>query len=231
MKRFVALMAGMIILATSGGCYTVTGGPLTPAQKADELARKVALASGGQLWPRVSSVSFTLVVREGGNVKLSRSHLWNLRNGTDIITVGGKATTIDVAHPASDDSADADLQKAFTEDTQWLMTPLRLFAPGVKREYLGRRELLGKNYEVLHLSFDESKNMTPNPGDAYDLYVDPLTNLITFSDYIPSTVSPAQDLERATWEDYVHSGGFVLSTLHRLANKTVVLENLSMAVE
>lgn len=231
MKQLFALASTIVILLTTAGCVTIAGGTTTGAQKADELARNVALASGREVWPRVSAVSFTYVIREGDQVKLSRAHLWNVKTGIDVITTGGKTTTIDLNNPIADDTADAELQKAWAEDTQWLMTPLRLFAPGVKREYLGHREIAGKSYEVLHLSFDSKKAITPAIGDQYDLYVDPYTNLIAYSDYIPAEVSTTQDFERATWEDYRHSGGLTMAAKHRLATKTITFENLSFAAE
>lgn len=231
MKQLLTLSISFVILLTGIGCVTIAGGTTTGAQKADELARNVALASGREVWPRVSAVSFTYVVHEGDQAKISRAHLWNVKTGIDVITAGGKTTTIDLNNPIADDPADADLQKAWAEDTQWLMTPLRLFAPGVKREYLGRREIAGKSYEVLHLSFDAKKAITPEQGDQYDLYIDPYTNLIAYSDYIPAEVSASQDFERATWEDYRHPGGLTMSAKHRLATKTITFENLSFAVE
>jgi hypothetical protein len=106
-----------------------------------------------------------------------------------------------------------------------------LFAPGVKREYLGRRDIAGKSYEVLHLSFDDKQAIPATPGDQYDLYVDPYTNLIAYSDYIPAEVTATQDFERATWEDYRHPGGLVLAAMHRMATRTIVYENLSVSVE
>jgi hypothetical protein len=231
MKRVLALSIALMIVVMTGGCVAIAGGTITGAQKADELARNVAQASGRDVWPRVSSVAFTFVVREGENVKVSRSHLWNVRTGVDVITVAGKTTTININNPTADDPADAELQKAWSEDTQWLLTPLRLFVPGVKREYLGQREVAGKMYEVLHLSFDDKKAVPPAAGDQYDLYVDPFTNLIAYSDYIPADKSSGEGVVRATWEDYRHSGGLTTSTLHRLPAKTITLENLSFAVE
>src|SRR5258706_7604930 len=119
MTRLLFLPAAMILLATTSGCYTMAAGPLTGEQKADEIARTVALASGRDVWPRVTTVAFTFVVREGADIKISRSHLWNVLAGTDIITVAGRTSTIDVNNPVADDPADAELQKAFAEDTQW----------------------------------------------------------------------------------------------------------------
>ena len=75
------------------------------------------------------------------------------------------------------------------------------------------------------------KAITPAIGDQYDLYVDPYTNLIAYSDYIPAEVSTTQDFERATWEDYRHSGGLTMAAKHRLATKTITFENLSFAAE
>src|SRR3954454_2394947 len=65
MKRILTLTTTFVILLTAAGCVTIAGGTTTGAQKADELARNVALASGREIWPRVSAVSFTYVVREG----------------------------------------------------------------------------------------------------------------------------------------------------------------------
>lgn len=230
MKQVLALTAALVLMVVSSGCVTIASGTVTGAQKADELARNVALASGREVWPRVSAVSFTYVVRQGDKVMLSRSHLWNVRTGTDVITVDGKTSTMNLNNPIADDPADADLQKAWADDTQWLMTPLRLFAPGVKREYLGRREIAGKSYEVLHLSFDDKKAVTPEAGDQYDLFIDPYTNLIAYSDFIPADTS-AETPVRATWEEYRHPGGLTMATLHRLPKRTISLENLSFAVE
>jgi len=229
--RLMAVAAGMMILAMAGGCVPVTGASVSGPQKADELARAVALASGRDLWPRVTTVSFAFVVREGANVKTTRQHLWNVSDGTDVITTGGKATAIDLNHPMADDPADAELQKAFAEDTQWLLTPLRLFAPGVHREYLGTREIAGKSYQVLHLSFDGDKATTPTAGDEYDLFVDPYTNLLAYSDYLPGAAATSAEPVRATWEAYRHPAGFTLASVHRIGAKTVTLENLAITLK
>ena len=71
----------------------------------------------------------------------------------------------------------------------------------------------------------------PAAGDQYDLYVDPYTNLIAYSDYLPADPSGSDEKVRATWEDYRHAGGLTTSTLHRLPTRMISLENLSFAVE
>src|SRR4051794_34828186 len=86
MKRTttVSMAAAMLmILAMTGGCYTVNAKPPTDAQRADQLARGVAMASGANNWPRATSLAFTFVVHDGQDLKVSRQHVWNIKDGTD----------------------------------------------------------------------------------------------------------------------------------------------------
>jgi hypothetical protein len=228
MKNLMMLAASVIFLAMTGGCYTVTGAPPTGAQRADDLARGVAQAAGGELWPRINTIAFTYVVREGDAVKLTRSHLWNFKTGTDTVTVGGKTTTIDLRHPNADDADQTEILKTWDDDTNWVLAPLRLFVRGVNREYVGSREIEGKRYEVLHLYF-AGPGTDPAQSDQYDLYVDPFTNVIAYSDYIPP--ANPQEPVRSTWEHYRHKSGLKLATVHRMGGKTISIEDLSVSVE
>ncbi|HEY7116487.1 MAG TPA: DUF6503 family protein [Tepidisphaeraceae bacterium] len=213
-----------LMLAMAGGCYMVNGEAPTNQQKADRLANGVELASGAAAWPSVQSIGFTFVVRDGDVVKVSRNHLWNMKAGTDTVSAGDKVTTIDLKNVDMNDPAQADAFKAWTNDSYWLLMPLKLFDGGVKREYMGRREVQGKEYEVLHLSFD---NVGMTPGDQYNLYVDPLTSLVTYWDYMPNPDTTML----ATWEQYRHDQGLVLSTYHKMGAKVITIENLSVASE
>jgi hypothetical protein len=224
MKRMISMAAGLMILVMSGGCYTVTGAKPTDAQKADELARSVTQASGANAWPRATSLAFTFVVRDGGELKVSRQHLWNIKAGTDTVSVGEKSMTVNIAKPDMDDPAKVEAFKAWTNDSYWLLAPLKLFDMGVTREYLGQREVAGKGYEALRLSF---KGVGMTPGDQYNLYIDPYTNLVAYWDYMPSS----EMTMRATWEKYRHVEGLKLATFHQMGTKTIAIENLSVASE
>jgi hypothetical protein len=220
----LALLTLTLLLATSGGCYSVQGNPPTNAQRADRLANGVALASGAAAWPNVRSIAFTFTVREGDAVRVSRSHVWDLKAGTDVVSAGDKTTTIDLKNVDPNDPAQADAFKAWTNDTYWLIAPLKLYDPGVTREYVGRREVAGKTYEVLGLSF---QNVGLTPGDRYNLYVDPYTSLIAFWDYMPNP----ETTMLASWEQYRHPQGLVLSTYHRMGPRTISIENLSVSAD
>jgi len=225
MNRFTLLpLASLTILMTAGGCYTVQNKPMTDSERADQLARGVVLASGGPAWPRVTSVSFTFAVRDGGDLKVSRTHLWDVKANTDTISSGDKTTTIDLAKKDMADPGQADAFKAWTNDSYWLLAPLKLFDGGVMRKYGGRQEVNGKTYEVLQLAF-QGVGMTP--GDQYNMYVDPLTSLVAYWDYMPNEEMKM----RATWEQYRHLAYLKLATFHQMGTKTITIENLKVASE
>jgi hypothetical protein len=224
MKRTISIAAGLILLAMTGGCYTVNAARMTDAQRADQLARSVAMASGVNNWPRATSLSFTFVVHDGNDLKVSRQHVWNIKAGTDTVSSGEKSTTVNIAKPDMNDPAQVEAFKAWTNDSYWLLAPLKLFDMGVTREALGRREVAGKTYEVLQLSF-QGVGMTP--GDRYNLYIDSFTSLVAYWDYMPS----AETTMQATWEKYRHVEGLKLATFHKMGTKTIAIENLSVASE
>jgi len=227
MKRTMTISmaaVALMFLAMSSGCYTVNAKPPTDAQRADQLARSVAMASGVNNWPRAKTLAFTFVVHDGPDLKVSRQHVWNIKDGTDTVSSGEKSTTVNIAKPDMDDPAQAEAFKAWTNDSYWLLAPLKLFDMGVTREALGRREVAGKTYEVLQLSF---KGVGMTPGDRYNMYIDPFTSLVAYWDYMPSSEMTMQ----ASWENYRHVEGLKLATFHQMGTKTIAIENLSVASE
>jgi hypothetical protein len=220
MHRLIPLLA--LVLFT--GCYTVQNKPLNSQQKADQLANGVMAASGANTWGNVRSVAFTFVVRDGGNVKLSRGHLWDVKANTDTVTVGDKSTTINLANVDPNDPAQAEAFKAWTNDSYWLLAPLKLYDGGVMRDYTGRKEIMGKTYETLQLAF---QGVGLTPGDRYNLYVDPFTSLVAFWDYMPDPDKTVQ----ASWEQYRHVQGLKLATYHQMGTKTITMENLRVVSE
>jgi hypothetical protein len=212
--------------ALAAGCqFRKPVPPPTPQEQADNLARSVAMASGAAVTSRVTSASFNFVVREGDKVLVNRSHLWDVRAKTDTVSSGGeKPVVVDTSKPAPEDAAGMAAFKAWTNDTYWLAAPFKLFDGGVTREYRGRQEVAGKEYEVLRLAF---KDVGMTPGDRYDMYIDPFTSLVAFWDYMPN----ADTTMRATWEEYKHPAGLKVSTLHHMGNKTITIENLSVTTE
>jgi hypothetical protein len=177
--------------------------PSSPAPSADELAAAVMKASGADNWSKVTRVKFTFVAGKG-----SRSHDWDVKNHTDTVTVNGKTMTAKLNAPNSDEDA----KKAFgawTNDSYWLMAPMKVMDRGVKRSVQADETIDGKTYHVLHLSF-EKVGMTPS--DQYNLFVDPETNLVRHWDYIPAKGEP----RRFTWDEYKDFNGIKLATEHKI---------------
>jgi hypothetical protein len=231
-RRLTPLLTLSLLLASAvGGCgkYEVQGEPPTNAQRADRLANGVALASGAAAIPYVRAIGFTYVVREGDTVKLARTHNWDFKNGTDTVSVGDRMVTVNLKNADTSDPAQADALNAWASDSRWLAAGLKLFDPNVRREYVGRREVEGKVYEVLGVTF-------PNPGDAppdrYNLYVDPYTSLVAYSDRLTGDgTADESTAERATWERYQHRQNLVLPTFHQLGPQVISIENLSVAAD
>jgi hypothetical protein len=230
-------MTLVLLASLAGGCsYTVQGHPPSNALRADRLANGVALASGAAALPNVRAIAFTYTVRDGDTVKLSRTHAWDVKTGTDVVSVGDKSTTIDLNHFDANDPAQLDAFKAWANDAGWVMAPYRLFEKGVTREYLGRREVLGKSYEVLGVTRPAIGEGSP---DRQNLYVDPYTSLIAFSDDAPAATTSTSDSPTPptpvaipmTWEQYRHPQNLVVSTFHRTGAQTIWIDNLSVSAD
>ena len=138
-------------------------------------------ASGAEHWPEVKHVEFRLLVDVNHEPKLNAKHDWNVAAGTDAVTWNGKTVTLHLANP----NENADTKEAFarwTDDTFWLLAPLKLRDSGVKVTYGGEFEEDDKKYPVLHVSFNNS-GLTL--ADRYNFYVDPDTHLLgqRFADF------------------------------------------------
>jgi hypothetical protein len=171
--------------------------------KATVLADAVIKASGGDNWSRVKSIHFTFNVAQGNKVLASVAHRWDVWAGTDTVTWSGKTVTVNVWSPATDDDAKA-AYKRWVNDSYWLIAPLKLKDRGVTLAHMGRQEVDGKAYEVLHLSF---AGVGLTPGDQYNLYIDPGEHLVRRWDYMPNTEKKVS----GTWSDYKDFHGLKLS--------------------
>jgi hypothetical protein len=190
-------------------------------ERADDLARKVVQASGGDVWPRVKILRFTFTVTDANKTVSSARHVWDVKAGTDTVTWEGKTVTVNIWSPPSDEDSKAAFQR-WTNDSYWLLAPLKLMDQGVRREYVGEHE----GRQVLRISF-EKVGLTP--GDQYELRIDPETHLIRSWVYMPG---PDKRVE-ATWEEYQKIDGLSLSTLHVLAGgqRTITFDRVDAEIE
>ena len=188
------------------------------------LAKDVARASGSENWGHVQSIDFTFVVEKEGKKVASAEHHWDVAAGTDEVKWKGKEVKVDLANPGTSEDQKAAYAR-WVNDSYWLLAPLKLQDRGVTTEAEGRKEMDGKSYEVLKLSFAQV-GLTPN--DQYRLYIDPQSKLVRSWDYLPK----GEKGMSGTWENYQKSGGLTLATDHRMDNGIRIrIEGLKVATK
>lgn len=178
------------------------------------LASKIMSASGVDVWPSVKRLRFTFNVADGEKTVLSARHDWNLREGTDLVTVGDKTMTAYFPEKLATLRLDEEASKAheqawkrWTNDAYWLLMPLKLLDVGTKLSPVVTTRDNPASIGRMTLSFD---GVGLTPGDQYDLTVDLRTNQIVHWFYRPG---PDRRIG-FTWEKYQMFNGLTLATEH-----------------
>lgn len=213
----------LICLVSAALTFAVTLRAQTPGA-AEQLADAVVRASGGEVWPRVKTLDFTFNVEENGKVTFSATHHWDVAAGTDAVSWGGKTAVADLKTGAATGAEAGDAQAAYkrwVNDSYWLLAPLKLRDPGTQLADKGERQIEGKTYRVLELSF---QNVGLTPGDKYNFYIDPGTHLVARWDYMPA---PGK-MVSGTWEDYRDFSGLKLAISHRFGGKRIFFTGIKV---
>jgi hypothetical protein len=179
---------------------------------AQRLAEEVMKASGSDRWSSVKRIVFTFNVVQDGKTLLSAKHDWDLTKDTDTVQWMDKRVTVDVRHPPGDGEG-KDAYQRWTNDTYWLLMPLKLKDGGIT--------LTLPEPNTLHLSF-QSVGLTP--GDQYNVHVNAKTHLPEKWDYMPASGTKTT----GTWEEYKTSGGLTLSTRHTFGDKLITISDLDV---
>jgi len=188
--------------------------------KAQQLAQEVWQANGGENWAKVKELHFTFIVEQDGKELAHAEHRWNVAAGTDHVKWKGKEVLVNLAAPPQDEDGKAAYAR-WTNDSYWLMAPLKVLDTGVKLSYEGMKESEGVPCETLRLSFAQ---VGLTPGDEYLLYIDPQTKLVRAWDYLPK----ADTVMHGTWEKYETFGGLQLATQHNFAGKIIRFEKIEV---
>lgn len=188
----------LVGLAALVGCTSPDRPPITTA--ADSLALRITQASGGlDAWDQLPVLRFDWSVGTDSSESSRTRHLWN--KAADLYRIewsGGQdstfvavfsPSTFDPDAPAgrvalngdslSGNAADERLNEAhgrYINDSYWLLAPLKVLDPGVRRELAP-----DSGHGVLALSF-EGVGLTP--GDRYWIETDPETGLMTGWTYV-----------------------------------------------
>jgi hypothetical protein len=179
---------------------------------AQRLADEVMKASGADHWSSVKRIVFTFNASKDGKPLLSAKHDWDLTKGIDKVQWADKSVTVDVCHPPSDGDG-KDAYQRWTNDTYWLLMPLKLKDGGIT--------LTSPDANTLHLSF---KGVGLTPGDQYNVYVNAKTHLPEKWDYMPASGAKTS----GSWEEYKASGGLTLATKHTFGDKLITIADLEV---
>jgi hypothetical protein len=214
MPRFFAWTAAASLLLT-GAATLRAAGEDAPDARAVQLADAVVKASGGEHWPSVKRLQFTFQVEQPGKAEplVVAKHDWDVSGNKDTVQWAGKTVTVDLMAPNAEGDAKAAFQR-WTNDSYWLLAPLKLRDQGVNLAYGGPQPLDGKTVETLNVSFGK---VGLTSGDHYTFYIDPATSLPVAWDYMPA---PGKKVH-GTWTDYQETGGLKLSADHQFGDKRI----------
>ena len=168
--------------------------------------QRVLDRAGIEAWDSLKRLQFTFNVERPNGQTTSVQHDWNLETGVDTVTWDGQTVEVNVWNydAASASEQEKAAFRRWTNDSYWLLAPLKIGDPGVNVETLGPGEMDGQTYNRLGLSFDD---VGLTPGDRYVLYVDD-EGLVRYWDYMPS-----EDRKVTwAWTDYEDFGGLTLAT-------------------
>ena len=190
---------------------------------AQQLAKAVWKASGGENWPKVKELRFTFIVEHEGKEVARAEHHWNVAAQTDRVKWKGKDVTVNLASPAQDEDSKAAYGR-WVNDSYWLLAPLKVLDPGVKLSAEGTKTVGEAQFDTLRLSF---QGVGLTPGDQYLLYIDPQTKLVRAWDYIPS----ADKVTHGSWDRYETFGGLQLSTEHQFGGRTIRFADINVVTQ
>jgi len=198
-------------LASLSGCTASDRAPLATA--ADSLAWDITQASGGlDAWDKLPVLRFDWAVGNDSMEFVRNRHLWN--KAADLYRVewsaGEDSTLVAVFSPStftpdapdgqvalngdtlSGDAKNERLAEAhgrYINDSYWLLAPLKVLDPGVRREMApdSGRGVLAMSFEGVGLT----------PGDRYWIETDPQTGLMTGWTYV---LESSQDGSPTHWD-------------------------------
>ena len=186
-----------------------------PAASADDWKEKVMETAGADVWPSVTRLQFTFHVDRPSGESVSRTHDWNLVDGTATITTpDGTETTIRPWAFDADRATEAEKQafQQWTNDGYWLLMPLKLGDGGVKFSPVMTTRDMPASRANTTMSFEE---VGLTPRNEYDLSIDLRRGVVDQWTFRPT---PEADGTTWTWEGYEDFNGLMLSTMHTPQN-------------
>jgi len=219
----------LVAIVFTLGAARSTAAAETRDPKAVEIAKTMMKAMGGEdAWSKAHFVRYDFRVTVDGKTVVDRAHLWDKSTGryrldtkshdgrpeVVLFNVSDQKGTVYVGGKPLQGAEAAkglkDAYGAFINDMYWLSMPWKWLDMGVNLKYMGQKNLRGKTYDVVELTFGK---VGLTPGDRYDAYVSPQTHLMEHWEYT------LQSGTKDAWDwTYATSGGVTLAADHQNAD-------------
>jgi hypothetical protein len=225
--------------------------PVTPPDPvADDLARRTIDILGGPAWEKARFLSFTFNLERNGQVAASFPQQWDRTTGLyrvsgkdpkgvpfvvveNVNTKAGRAwqNGVEVHDPAALQELLSIGYRRFINDTFWLLMPLKMLDPGVRRSSLGERtDACGHKWDVVKVIFEQGANVQT---DVYWAWINRDTGIVEEWD-MKLQGAPANELPvEVFFHDFRRVGGLLISTRREVKgkNQVVRLDDLQVLPE
>jgi hypothetical protein len=217
--RHVAFLSLILMLLAAGA--------LAEERSADEVARRAIDILAGPAWEKGRYIAFTFNVDRDGKLAASYPQRWDRRTGDYrvsgknrqgvpvevIMNVNSrKGRALENGIPVTDPQKLADDltfgYQRFKHDTFWLLMPLTMFDPGVRRTYEGERsDSCGHTWDLVKLA-----GAGDTPGDVYWVWVNRDTGMVDEWDMKVQGTKPEDRPVEVMFHDVRRVAGILLST-------------------
>jgi hypothetical protein len=212
-----------------------TAGPMRQPEAVSLARRSMAAMGGEERWAGSRLLRFDFSSRREGKAGATYRHWWDRQTGDYRVEGTDRDGRQFRAHFDVDtrqgrgwrdgrELAGAELAQLlemaygrYINDTYWLLMPWKWLDPGVNLAYEGRRQIDGKELEVVALSFGSGIGLTSN--DRYWAFVSPSTGRMERWAFVLQDEQGAPGAGEPTawaWEDWkTTDAGIELSTVRR----------------
>lgn len=217
--------------------------------KADTVAMAVYNAYGGPAaWTALPYLRFDFATGSESDRAVHGSHFWNRMTGdyrvempagedstyVALFNVNTREGDVFLNGSEVEEEREAELLESayrrFINDTYWMLMPVKLFDPGVHREYVP--DSSDVEHDVLRLSFGE---VGLTPGDQYWVYVDRETGLVDQWAFRLQNHPPDHVPQKITWAGHTTfdtpQGDIVISQEKPRDGSVLFTDNVAVPVE
>jgi hypothetical protein len=225
----------------------VAAGALAQDKAADEIARRSFDVMAGPAWEKARYFEFTFNVDRGKQRASSFPQRWDRATGEyrvsgsdqkhnefvvimNVNTRKGRAwlNGEEVEGRRLDDTLDTGYRR-FLNDTYWLLMPLRMLDPGVRRTAEGERtDSCGRTWDVVKLTFG---NAGLAAEDVYWAWINRDSGIVEEWDMRLQGSQPDDPPLQVMFHDFRRYAGLLISTRREIRNKnqTVRIDDLKIS--